>query len=287
MVTTFAVGDLTVHRIVELVAPFMPALEMLPDLTPELLDENRHWLGPDQIDADDQFVLSYQSYVVRTPHHTVLVDSCLGNDKERPRPEWHRKTDDRFLRGLASIGLRVEDIDYVMCTHFHGDHVGWNTRLVDGRWQPTFPRARYVFSRAEVEATALLHRESPLPAYADSVLPILDAGLADLADEDFEIGEHIRVLPTQGHTDGHMSFRFGLKRDAVVFTGDLLHVPLQLRYPSLSFVRDRDPEAAAKTRHQFVERYCETDTVCCTGHFLAPGCGRIQRWGEGFRLVAG
>jgi glyoxylase-like metal-dependent hydrolase (beta-lactamase superfamily II) len=286
VVASFSVEDLTVHRIVELVAPFVPAFEMLPTLTPDLLEENRGWLDS-SIDETDTFVLSYHSYVVRTPHHNILVDSCLGNDKERARPEWHRRSGDDFMGGLASVGLAVDDIDFVMCTHFHGDHVGWNTRLVDGRWTPTFPRARYVFHRAEVEGTEAIHRDEGHPAYADSVLPILEAGLADVVDDEFHIGDHVRLLPTRGHTAGHAAFTFGRGRDAVVMSGDLLHVPLQMRYPELSFFRDRDPARAAATRRDFLERYCDTETVCCTGHFPSPSVGRIRRWAEGFRFVSG
>ena len=284
MSLTFRVGDLTIHRIVELVAPFVPAREMLPALTTAQLEENRHWLEPASIGPGDVFILSYQSYVVRTPHHVILVDSCLGNDKPRARPEWDMKTDATWMRSLAAAGLRVEDVDFVMCTHLHVDHIGWNTRLDDGRWVPTFPKARYVFSRREVEATELLHREKPNPAYIDSVLPVLEAGRAELVDDAWQLGDHVRLLPTPGHTVGHVSFCFGKGRDDAVLTGDLIHVPLQMRYPELSFARDRDPVQAAATRRAFLERWCDTPTVCCTAHFPSPSVGRVRRWGEGYRL---
>jgi glyoxylase-like metal-dependent hydrolase (beta-lactamase superfamily II) len=129
MKTTFQLGDITIHRIVEQQTGFRGARDFLPALTAEALDENRAWLAPEALDAEDRLILCFQSYIVRTPHHTVLVDSCIGNDKDRPaRPTWHRKTDTAFIDGLAAIGLTVEDIDVVMCTHLHADHVGWNTR---------------------------------------------------------------------------------------------------------------------------------------------------------------
>ncbi|MET0164141.1 MAG: MBL fold metallo-hydrolase [Vicinamibacterales bacterium] len=280
----FSVGDMTVHRIVELDAPFLPALEMLPALTSELLDENRTWLQPDSLDRNDVFRLCYQTYVVRTPHHTILVDSCLGNHKPRPRPEWHMKTDDTYMRALAGAGLSVRDIDFVMCTHLHGDHVGWNTRLVNGEWVPTFPNARYVFSEREHAATEAAHNQTENPAYQDSVLPVVRAGRADLVADDYQLGDHVRILPTPGHTEGHVSFCFGKKQDQVVMTGDLIHVPLQTRYPELSFSRDKDPVQAASTRRAFLERYCDTSTLCCTAHFPSPSAGRIRRWNEGYRL---
>src|SRR5712664_1782225 len=134
------VGDLTIHRIIEQETTFLPALDMLPGLTPEVLAANKPWMrDAGAIDADDVLILCFQSYVVKTPHHTILVDSCIGNDKPRPlRPKWNMKSDDTYMRGLATAGFAVGDIDFVMCTHLHVDHVGWNTRLENGRWVPTF-----------------------------------------------------------------------------------------------------------------------------------------------------
>ena len=149
----FTVGDLTIHRLIEQETTFLPALEMLPGLTPEVLAENRAWMqAAGALDASDVLILCFQSYVVKTPHHTILIDSCIGNDKPRPlRPKWNMKTDDTYLRALAAAGFAVGDIDFVMCTHLHVDHVGWNTRLENGRWVPTFPNARYVFGKSEFD----------------------------------------------------------------------------------------------------------------------------------------
>lgn len=284
MSLSFSAGDMTVHRIVEFDAPFLPALEMLPALTPQLLDENRSWLQPHSLGPNDVFNLCYQSYVVRTPHHTILVDSCMGNDKQRPRPEWHMRSDDNYMRALGAAGLSVEDIDFVMCTHLHSDHVGWNTRLVNGEWVPTFPKARYVFSQRELAATVAADSQVTNAAYQDSVLPIVRAGRAEIVADDYQLGDHVRILPTPGHTDGHVSFGFGKKQDQVVMTGDLIHVPLQTRYPELSFARDKDPQLAATTRRAFLERYCDTPTLCCTAHFPSPSAGRVKRWGDGYRI---
>lgn len=279
---SFSVGDLTVHRIVELVAPFRKAVTLIPELTPELLDENRGWMGS-SLDANDFFVITFQSHIVRTPHHTILVDGCIGNDKQRHVPDWHMKSDGTWMRALAAAGLSVEDIDYVMCTHMHGDHVGWNTRLVNGEWVPTFPNARYVFTSKELEC-AQADEGVQKAGYQDSVLPILRANRAEIVDHDFQLGDHMRILPTPGHTAGHVALCFGRKSDEAVMTGDLIHVPLQARYPELSFSNDYDPKLSGATRRAFLERYCNTQTVCCTAHFPAPSFGRIKQWGEGYRL---
>ncbi len=211
----FSAGDMTVHRIVELDAPFLHAMEMLPALTHEVLEENRHWLQPDSLSAGDLFQLCYQSYVVRTPHHNILIDSCLGNDKSRPRPEWDMKTDTNWMHALAAAGLGVEDIDYVMCTHLHGDHVGWNTRLVNGEWVPTFPRARYVFSQRELAATVAADQKMPNPGYRDSVLPVVQAGRAELVADDYQLGDHVRLLLRVG-APGFPTAEVAVKRPAGV-----------------------------------------------------------------------
>ena len=146
MSMTFKAGNATIHRIIEMECGITPAREFLPNLTQEVLDANRAWMHPAALDAEDRLVLCFQSYVIQTGGKNILVDSCIGNDKERTaRPLWHQKKDDAWMRGLTALGLTVNDIDMVMCTHLHVDHVGWNTKLENGRWVPTFPKARYLF----------------------------------------------------------------------------------------------------------------------------------------------
>jgi glyoxylase-like metal-dependent hydrolase (beta-lactamase superfamily II) len=283
----FEVGDLTIHRVIEQETTFLPALELLPALTPELLAENRAWMRKaGAIDASDVLILCFQSYIVKTPRHTILVDSCLGNDKPRPRPQWNLKTDNTYLRALAASGFSVDEIDFVMCTHLHTDHVGWNTRLEGGRWVPTFPNARYVFAETEFAYWNEQHAKTPVPPFGDSVLPIVEANKADIVRNVFVIGDHVRILPTPGHTPGHVAFTFGRGRDDAVISGDLMHSPLQTRYPEMSVKFDVDQAAAATTRRSFLERYCDTDTLCCTAHFPSPSTGRIRRWGNGFSCEA-
>ncbi len=284
MSMTFQAGDMIIHRIIEQEVPFLPALDTLPGLTPEVLDENRSWLQPAALDAQDRLIFCFQSYVVHTPHHVVLIDSCIGNDKPRPaRADWDRKTDHTYLAALAAAGLSVEDIDIVMCTHLHADHVGWNTRLEGGRWVPTFPKARYVFGEREYALWTDRHAHEPVPPFADSVLPIVEAGRADLVQDAFQLGDHVRLLPTPGHTPGHVAITLGRDGTDAVMTGDLIHSPLQARYPELSTRFDMDGAQAAITRRRFLETYCDTTTLCCTAHFPSPSTGRITRWGDGFR----
>lgn len=289
MANSFQVGDMTIHRIVEQEQPFFDPLTFFPTLTPEVLAENRPWL--ERMGALDAATgnlrLCIQSYVIRTPHHTILVDSCVGNDKPRPsRPFWHMKTDDTWMRGLAAAGLTVNDIDYVMCTHLHVDHVGWNTRLESGRWVPTFPKARYVFSERELAYWTEQHRKEPNPVIEDSVLPVVEAGRAELVRSDHALNDHIRLAPTPGHTPDHFAVEIGKGRTEAVLTGDLIHSPLQARYPEMSMRADTDPQQAAVTRRRFLECHCEANTLLCTAHFPSPSRGRLQRWDGGFRFEA-
>jgi glyoxylase-like metal-dependent hydrolase (beta-lactamase superfamily II) len=169
-----------------------------------------------------------------------------------------------------------------MCTHLHVDHVGWNTRLENGRWLPTFPNARYVFGKDEFDYWTEQNAKTPVPPFGDSVLPVVEAKQAEIVRNDHQIGDHARILPTPGHTPGHVAFTFGRDKDDAVFSGDLMHSPLQTRHPELSAKFDTDQTQAAATRRQFLERYCDSDTLCCTAHFPSPSSGRIRRSGNGF-----
>jgi len=288
MITTLTVGELTIHRIIEQEFPFTDPFEFIPGLTREVLDENRDWMEPAALDpATGKLVLCFQSYVVRTPHHTILVDSCIGNDKDRAtRPPWHMKTDDAWMRGLAAIGLTVDDIDHVMCTHLHVDHVGWNTRLENGRWVPTFPNARYLFSEREYDYWADQHARTPIACIADSVIPIVEAKRADFVTSDHALDDHVRLLPTPGHTPDHFAVLLGRGGKDAILTGDLIHSPIQARYPELSMRADTDPKQAAVTRRSFLADACASGTLCCTAHFPSPSAVRFTNWGDGFRCQA-
>jgi glyoxylase-like metal-dependent hydrolase (beta-lactamase superfamily II) len=284
----FTVGDIAIHRVIEQETSFVPALEMLPGLTPEVLAENRNWMRQAKaLDDQDVLMLCFQSYVVKTPHHTILIDSCIGNDKPRPqRPKWNMKTDDNYLRGLNAAGFTPDDIDFVMCTHLHVDHVGWNTRLENGRWVPTFPNARYVFAKQEYDHWFEQNAKTEIPPFVDSVLPVVEARRHELVGNDHQIGDHVRIVPTPGHTPGHIAVAMGRGKDDAVFSGDLMHSPLQTLYPELSIKFDVDPAKAATTRRSFLERYCDTDTLCCTAHFPSPSVGKIKRKGNAFVCAA-
>src|SRR5215471_14519663 len=247
------IGSVTIHRIVEQEGPFFDAMPFFPAMTKAFLDENRGWLQPRFLDANDKLILCIQSYVVQTPHHTIMIDTCVGNHKPRPtRNFWNMMNSDRYEKSLAASGFSVNDIDFVMCTHLHTDHVGWNTRLENGRWVPTFPKARYVFADRELAYWTKRQQDDPgaCPWIVDSVLPIVAANRADIVKSAHAFNDLVTLIPTPGHTIDHYSVRFGRPGDDAIITGDMIHSPLQSRYPELGMLADYDSKQAGVTRRQ-------------------------------------
>ncbi len=280
------IGNLRIMRAIEMIMPFNRQT-FFPETTDAQWAPYRHWLEPNALDpATDELQFPMQSYVVRTSHHTILIDSCIGNDKERPnRPPWHYKSDDTYMRALAALEIAPEDIDFVMCTHLHTDHIGWNTKLENGRWVPTFPNARYVFSEKELAAWRDVgHEKFARTPYEDSVLPIVEAGRAELVANDYALDDEVWLEPTPGHTPDHVAIALASKGESAIMCGDLMHSPVQCVHPEWVPWPDWDVELAKRTRREFLERYCDTDTLVCTAHFPLPSAGRIVREADGFRF---
>jgi glyoxylase-like metal-dependent hydrolase (beta-lactamase superfamily II) len=282
-------NDITIHPIVEQQGSWFNVMEFFPTLTKEVLDENRSWMQPAFLDpSNNGLVLCIQGFVIKTPHHNILIDSCVGNHKPRPtRPFWHMLDGDRFTKGLGAVGLTVDDIDYVMCTHLHTDHVGWNTRLENGRWVPTFPNAKYVMADRELAFWTERENKDPsaCPWITDSVLPIVAANRAQVVKSDFVLNEALQLIPTPGHTIDHFSVLVGRSGRCAFITGDMIHSPLQGKYPELGMRVDYDSTLAGATRRKTFDRFCDEDTLMCLSHFPAPSTGRVRRWGEGYKFV--
>ena len=283
--TTFKIGDTIVHRIIEMECGFTPALEFLPGLTKERLDESRPWMAsPKALDENDNLILCFQAYIIRTGKHVILVDSCVGNDKDRPaRPLWHKKTDSVFMDGLKEVGLSVNDVDFVLCTHLHVDHVGWNTRLENGRWVPTFPKAKYLFSKTELDFWLAENDKARVEPIADSVIPIVEAKRHQLVTSDYGLNDLVSLIPSPGHTIDHYAVTLGKGGKDAIFTGDFIHTPLQARWPDLSMRIDYDGKQSSATRWKLLESLCDTNTQCCFAHFPSPSRGYVKRWGDGFK----
>jgi len=279
-------GTCDITAVEESRGPFRTPDAMFADATPEMVARHLHWMAPDYMDADTRMLLfSFRSFVIRTERLTILVDACVGNHKDRPgRPQWHQQTWP-WMANLNAAGVTAEEIDIVMCTHLHIDHVGWNTQLVDGRWVPTFPNARYVFSEKEYR-----HWESMLGAtevgdnvFNDSVLPVVEAGRADLVRDDHEIDHGIVLEPTPGHTPGHVALNLTRGGDTALFTGDLFHHPLQVYEPDLSSVVCTDGDLSRKSRYDFLNKYADTGAMLYPAHFTGACVGEIRTEGDGFR----
>lgn len=288
------IGNFRVDRVLESEGPYFDLDFLLPGAPADLIAANADWLKPHFVDrADDRLILAFQSFVLRTGRHTILVDACTGNDKERPqRPHWHRQKHP-FLDRLRAIGVEPEAIDFVFCTHLHADHVGWNTKLESGRWVPTFPNARYVFAKREYEHWEQEHRAAvaaggePLAhgSFADSVLPVVEAKRAVFVASDHEIETGVHLEPAYGHTPGNCVLNARSNGAEAVFIGDVMHTAAQLANPALSSRFCSDPAMSAKTRTALVERHAESGTVLFACHFPTPVAGRIRRRGAGFALA--
>ena len=242
------------------------------------------WLIPHFATEQGRLKMSIQSFVVETPSRRIIVDTGIGNDKQaRTVPAWNNRNEP-FLEMLTQAGFAPDSIDTVLCTHLHVDHVGWNTRLVDGQWVPTFAKARYVFGRTEYEHWRD-HSDAPEKAavFADSVQPIIDAGQADLVPDDHRLMDEVTLIPTPGHSPGHMSVHIQSDGQEGLLTGDAAHHPCQMAHLGWSSTVDSDPEQAAISRRELFSRFADTPTLVIGGHF---GAGHIRREGDVFRFEA-
>ena len=286
----FLIGDIEVTRIIEMEGPDFAPFEFFPDCTPEMLKPHLGWLQPRFLDpTNGKLVFAIQSYLLRTNHHTILIDSCVGENKERTRfPNWNLRKNTDYIAKLAAAGVSPESIDYVLCTHLHADHVGWNTRLVDDRWVPTFANARYLFTRNEHDFWQAKSAKNPRKyddgCYQDSVLPIIEAGQALIVDQDHALDDQIWLEPSPGHTPGHVSIRARSGDSEAVFSGDLMHNVLQCIYPDLVSRACFDKPLARQTRRTFLECYCDKPIQVMTAHFPSPSSGHIHRHDNSYRF---
>lgn len=281
-------GDVRVQSVVERAGPYRDPLEMYPKATPEIVERHVPWMAPECFDADKGvMIFAFQSFVLRTPRQTILIDTCVGNDKDRPgRPDWHRQNWP-WMDNLRAAGVAPEEIDVVMCTHLHVDHVGWNTRLIDGRWVPTFPNASYLFARAEWDFWLAEYETEQFtddPFYEDSLKPVLNAGQMTLIDGVHEVDDWVRIEPSPGHTPGHVCIRVASGDSVAVMSGDLMHHPVQCGEPDWNSCFCVDDHGARNTRRAFLDKHAETDTLIMPAHFPTPSAGRIKADADRFRF---
>ena len=279
---TWQIGDVLIMRIIETEDTSMAAEFMLPDATPEQLLAI-DWLRPHFVDGEGRLITSIYSLLVETRGKRLVIDTCLGNDKPRAVPDWNERQG-KFLDEIAAAGFPRESVDYVVCTHLHPDHVGWNTMQVGGQWVPTFPNARYLFSQADWD---WLDKApvTPLGDYCgDSVRPVVDGGLADLITPDYQLTKEVRLISTPGHSPGHMSVLIESGDARAIVTGDLMHHPCQIARPHWCSPFDFDQPRALATRKDFIEEHSGVPTLVIGTHFATPSAGYIVVDGPTHRL---
>jgi glyoxylase-like metal-dependent hydrolase (beta-lactamase superfamily II) len=277
------IGDVTITKIVELEATGGSRF-LLPQATPETIKPIA-WLRPHFADENGRLRMSIHTFLVETPDRRIVVDTCLGNDKEnRHIPTWNN-LQTRFLDDIAAAGYPRESIDTVLCTHLHVDHVGWNTMKVGDAWVPTFPNARFLMGRTEYEHwTTVADRPDMRFILADSVTPVIDAGLTQLVETDHRVCPEISLIPTIGHTPGHVSVRIVSRGEEALITGDFMHHPCQIAHPEWSTNADTDRDRGIRTRLDMFEALAGTPTLVIGTHFAGATAGRIVRDGDTYRL---
>lgn len=280
--TLYRVGDATITRVTEQTFA-IEAARLFPDLDASIWQANASWLRPEHADRSlTSAQLSVHTWVIRLDGRVILVDTACGNGKERPFGAIFHQLNTPYLERLAAAGVQPEDVDLVLITHLHVDHVGWNTRLVGGEWVPTFPNARYVFAAAERAYYDTPAAANRMMVFDDSVLPVIRAGLADeVGDEGGTYLPGIRFIPTPGHCAGHMSIEISSQGQRALFWGDVVHHPIQVLRPdwSSSFCADRSQATASRRR--IFEYAAEHDVSVFTSHFAGSSAGRIGRDAHG------
>lgn len=298
----YRIGAATVTRIDEVTLTGATPSTLYPGASPAEWEPHLDKLGSGSFDRDaGTLVQSIHSWLVRTPEHVVLIDTATGNGKDRPYAPVLDHLDEPFLARLADAGVRPEDVDYVLLTHVHADHVGWNTERRDGAWTPVFPRARHLVSAREVAYGAALDRgDEPDPAalapglgrmarrpspgvFADSLRPVMDAGLVDLVAVDGqEVVPGFAFVSTPGHSIDHASIRLRQGGEEALFAGDLFHHPLQVYAPGLTSTYCEFPEAALRSRLTVLEDAAARGVPLFTTHCAETSVGRVSRAGAGF-----
>ena len=275
------IGDVTVTRVVEIEATGGMS-RVIPDAKRERLKEIP-WMYPHFADENGRMRGAIHALIVETPDRTIMVDTCVGNDKERGNPAWNQLQTE-FLGDMEKAGYVLDAIDTVLCTHLHIDHVGWNTMLIDGKWVPTFPKARYLIGQAEFAHWQADTDKDQVAVMNDSVLPVFDADLVDLVETDYKISDEISLIPTVGHTPGHVSVMIKSNGEEAMITGDFIHHPCQFAHPEWSSSFDTDPEQSAQTRREVFDKYADTPTLIIGTHFATPTAGYLRRDGDAYRL---
>jgi glyoxylase-like metal-dependent hydrolase (beta-lactamase superfamily II) len=288
------IGEVEVTKVVEWQGEIAPARFIIPDSPPEIWQENESWLSPDHWRPEtDAFHGAVQTWLLRSEGKVILIDTGVGNDRHRPQIPLFDHLKTGFLDRLAEAGVRPEDVDVVINTHIHYDHVGWNTKLSNGEWAPTFPNATYLIPRADKvyfdprnadrrpparDDHDKRRRDGSLIVYADSIEPVLDRAM--LWEDGYRVDGNITLEPAPGHTPGSSLVRLSSGSDRAVFVGDLLHSPIQILEPRYSSCFCENPTQAASTRRSVLERAADMRELVVPAHLAGASAVEIRRDGS-------
>jgi len=278
---SWKVGSTRVTAVVEAQTDGIPPEFFFPAATAATILEHP-WLQPHFAQERGTVSLRVQAFVVETGDRLVVVDPCVGNGRERESPFWNDQSWP-FMERFRAAGFDPARVDLVVYTHLHADHVGWGTHRVDGRWVPTFPQARYLFVREELDFLRSRRAAEP-DARAiddDSIAPVFDAGRAELIDADADLGLGLQMEATPGHTPGHASLWVASEGERALLTGDFIHHPVQCSATDLAFVSDEDPDEAMATRLAMLGRLAGEGALTFGTHFPTVPAGRVIPAGEG------
>jgi glyoxylase-like metal-dependent hydrolase (beta-lactamase superfamily II) len=278
-------GAVSVTRVIDLDRFDLPLHVLFPSAG---LDEFRSadLLAPDHIDIGAGTIkLAVQSFLIRIGKLTILVDTCVGEHKTRTRrPDWNNRSETQYLANLHAAGCRPEDVDVVLCTHLHADHVGWNTRLDSGRWVPTFANARYVVSGDELDHwTRAMETEPDINhgSFRDSVLPIIEHRKLHRAAPGDHVAEGASLIALPGHTAGQIGLDLDIGGFQAVLCGDAIHSPIQVLFPHWSSAFCFDKMLATATRTYLLQRAVSEDLLLLLAHLRGRGL-RVAERGGGF-----
>jgi len=283
-----AIGNATIEKVEEICGPGFKPARMFPKFDQDAFDAQKGWMVPEHVqEGSDRLIGSVHTWVVKTGRHTILIDTCLGNHKDRHNPGWN-KLNTPFLDRLEACGCHPDSVDFVMCTHLHVDHVGWNTKLENGRWVPTFKNARYLFAKREYAHWETEHKTNGLEtnggSFDDSVLPIVEAGKAVMIESDHQPDPLLTIKDYPGHTPGSIAINLKDQGKQACFSGDIMHHPIQVYHPDWSSQFCWDQAMSAVSRRKLLEDCAESNALLCPAHFPGANAGYVKPQGNSFRI---
>ncbi len=274
------IGDMEIWRVVDMETVGCVPTDTFPEASIDVIKSNYDWLYPNYIDSDNNLIMAMQSFVIKANNKIILVDGALGNDKHR-HTNWADKRQSPYLDRFSEIGLNIEDVEMVLTTHMHMDHVGWFTKWSNGDWIPTFPNAKYIFVRKEYEYWKNTPENGNLDTsfgLIDSIEPVMNSKQAEFVPVDYTLNDRIYFEPAPGHTPGQVMIHIKSNKKHLIMAGDIFHHPIQIAQPDWTAdYYDVDTTEAEKTRIEFLNKYVDSGVIIIGAHFGNKPAGIIKK----------